>query len=429
MTNALAIASVTAVLKDLLDDALVNNSVSAAMSGSVRVSALAPDRIDDDATQLNIFLYHAAPNAGWRNTGLPSRNRSGGRMTNPPLALDLYYLLTAYGKENFEAEILLGYAMQIIHEMPVLTRELIREVLAAPSGGGGIVPPALAALAASDLAEQVEQIKVTPQSLTIEELSKLWAALQANYRPSVAYHVSVVLIESTFASRAPLPVLMRGTGDRGVITQPDLTPPFPTLTSVAPPDKQLAARLGEVLTLSGFQLDGESVTVRAANARLPASFALTPLADNTATSVTVRLEDDAATDPQNWIAGFYTLTVEVTSGGETRTTNEVAFALAPRITSTSAARDADGNVVVTVECVPDVRAAQRASLIVGDHELQAEAHPDQTNQLIFIDRTETPAGTYFVRLRVDGVESVLINRTTTPPTFEASQQVTVPPPA
>ncbi len=205
MSNALAIASVTAVLKYLLEDALVNNSASAAMSGSVRVSALAPDRIDNDATQLNIFLYHAAPNAGWRNTGLPSRNRSGGRMANPPLALDLYYLLTAYGKENFEAEILLGYAMQSIHETPVLTRELIRKVLAAPPNGGGVVvAPALAALAASDLAEQVEQIKVTPQSLTIEELSELWAALQANYRPSVAYHVSVVLIESTFPSHAPL---------------------------------------------------------------------------------------------------------------------------------------------------------------------------------------------------------------------------------
>src|SRR5215207_10690484 len=177
MSNALALASVTAVLKDLLDNALIDDSLSATV-GSVAVDALAPDRIEtgqEEKAQLNLFLYHVTPNPGWRNVGLPSQDGNGGRLSNPPLALDLHYLLTAYGQQDFQAEILLGYAMQVLHETPVLTRGAIRNALASPSPvGGGILPPGMQALAASDLAEQVELIKIAPQPMSTEETSKLW---------------------------------------------------------------------------------------------------------------------------------------------------------------------------------------------------------------------------------------------------------------
>jgi hypothetical protein len=35
------------------------------------------------------------------------------------------------------------------------------------------------------------------------------------------------------------------------------------------------------------------------------------------------------------------------------------------------------------------------------------------------------AGLYFVRLRVDGVDSILVNRALTPPEFDTTQEVTV----
>src|SRR5262249_51464641 len=58
----------------------------------------------------------------------------------------------------------------------------------------------------SRLADQVEQITVTPQSLTTEEISRLWSALQAHYRPSAAYLVTVVLLEAVRSTAAALPV-------------------------------------------------------------------------------------------------------------------------------------------------------------------------------------------------------------------------------
>lgn len=208
MSNALGIAAVTAVLRDLLNNGLIDASV-----GDVTVSAQSPDKVEVDDTetaQLNLFLYRLTPNQGWRNVGLPSVDSAGtNRLSNPPLALDLHYLLSAYGAADFEAEILLGYAMQVMHEHPVLTRQSIRDSLSPGPVSGGTLPPALQTLTAAELADQIEQIKIVPQALSDEEMSRLWTAFGAHYRPTAAYEASVVLIEGRRATRPALPVRLR----------------------------------------------------------------------------------------------------------------------------------------------------------------------------------------------------------------------------
>ena len=214
MSSALAIASVTVVLKDLLNNGLIDQGLASTV-GNVTVTALSPDRIDvttlNQQSQLNLFLYQVTPNAAWRNVGLPSRDARGERTSNPPLAIDLHYLLTAYGALEFHSEILLGYGMQLFHETPVLTRTAIRTALAPPTpvAAGGTLPPELRTLFTSELAEQVEQIKISPETLNTEEISRMWTAFQAHYRPTAAYHVSVVLIESKRSTKSPLPVRER----------------------------------------------------------------------------------------------------------------------------------------------------------------------------------------------------------------------------
>src|SRR5512139_1650520 len=220
MSNALAIAGVTAVLRDLLHEGLIDHDLPSDVS-NVKVTSEPPDIITtgpNEEDRLNLFFYQATPNAGWRNVDLPARDPAGSRVANPPLALDLHYLLTAYGAKSFHAEILLGYAMQILHETPILTRDDIRRALnpvpVVPPDppvpvNGSILPGGFALLSAADLAEQAEQIRITPQYLSTEEISKLWAATKANYRATCAYHVSVVLIESRLAARAALPVRRR----------------------------------------------------------------------------------------------------------------------------------------------------------------------------------------------------------------------------
>lgn len=427
MGNALAIAAVTAVLKDLLNNGLIDHNVTGAVGSNVTVSALPPDRVfapgAQEGNQLNLFLYQVTPNVGWRNIGLPSRDEQGGRLTNPPLALDLHYLLTAYGAEDLHAEVLLGYAMQLLHETPILTRQSIRTALQPSPVNGAILPPALQALSASELADQVEQIKIVATALNSEEMSKLWTALQARYRPTGAYHVSVVMIESQRPAKSALPVLTVGPVDpvtrepRGSVVAANLESPFPTLNLVTPPQQRASAHLGDVLVVQGHKLDGTNVAVRLTGSRLAQPIELPITAGNTAT----RLETTIPNQPATLPAGLYSLAVLVQRPGDTfrRTTNALALALAPQITTAlpaSFARDGNGDVTITLAVRPEVQPAQRVALLLGDVEVAAQPRTNQTDTVSFVIRAAAP-GTYLVRLRVDGVDSEVVNRVATPPEF------------
>jgi hypothetical protein len=209
MANALAIAGVTAILRDLLNDGLINQDLS--RLGDFAVTALPPERLShldqtSPTNRLNMFLYRVTPNTGWTNTRLPSRSSSGDRLTNSYLALDLHYLLSAYGEVDLSAEILLGYGMQLLHETPVLPRNLIRQNLVSATLDGAILPTPFTLLDADALADQVEQIRISPHYIDTEEMSRLWSSLNAGVRPSALYKASVVLIESLSSTREAPPV-------------------------------------------------------------------------------------------------------------------------------------------------------------------------------------------------------------------------------
>jgi hypothetical protein len=192
MGGALALAAVTAVLKHRLDNGLAAAGVTGELGGEATVSALPPDRIPsgaDERAQLNLFLYLVTPHPTLRKNGAAN----GGR----PFAVDLHYLLTAYGAQDYHTEILLGHAMELLHAAPVMERDAIRTTLKAlaRSRDRRAVAPALTALGASDLPDRVERIKIEPEFLEAEEVSRIWSALQARYRPSATYKVSAVVLD------------------------------------------------------------------------------------------------------------------------------------------------------------------------------------------------------------------------------------------
>ena len=448
MSSPLAIGAVSAVLRNLLDNGLIE--AGAAMGTTVNVTAVAPDTIDlEDANEtprLNLFLHQVTPNNGWRNVGQPSRSStSGERLTNAPLALDLHYVLTAYGRANFEAEILLGYAMHLLHERPILDRGAIRTALNPSPLDVSMLPPTFQALAASDLADQVEQIKITPAGMNGDEMSKLWAAIQSHYRPSAAYHVSVVLIEGTRPGVSPLPVLSRGvvdvaTGrDRGVVVNPDLLPPLPTIFEAVPPLQQTGARLGEVVTINGIRLSGAGHRVRLTHRLVTTPIELIPTAPNASgTQLTVTLPNDAAAQ-SNFAPGQWALSVLFTPTGEAnpRETNAVPLLLAPDpviaadaalgLPAVSVVRGGvPPRVTVTIAARPQVRLEQHARLLLDTTEAVAAPRALPGDLLVFDFPNAVPAGARWVRLRVDGVDSVLLDRTGPAPVFNPTQRVTVP---
>lgn len=434
MSSALAIAAVTASLKDLLNDGLMDHDLSSI--GSFAVTAQPPDRVTTGATennQLNLFLYQVTANQGWRNVDLPSRGRDGTRLTSPPLALDLHYLLTAYGAQDLNAEVLLGYAMQVLHENPVLTRLQLRTALGAPPPvDGTLLPGPFGTLSAIDLADQIEQIKLTPVYLGSEDLSKLWTAMQARYRPSMAYMVSVVLIQSVGGGRSALPVLKRGVDDRGPVAR---AAPAPLLTGVraAPSPLQPALRLGEDLLVNGSNLPGAAVAVRFELPRFAVVHDLPPTAGATAAQLGVHLpsiaEDAAGMDA--WAIGVYSVSLRVTEPNvPTWGTNSVPMALAPLVTVSPLA-SAPGTVNLTLTCTPRLRSDQHAQvrLLFGAIEALPDTISSPGNPALPTTLTFTipgvPAGDHAVRLRVDGIDSLPITFSGKPPSFAFDQSQTV----
>lgn len=403
MSDFLAVAAVTATLQKLIEDA-----VTADVDNAARVLTGTPDKAEDAHNRLNLFLYDTAIDGALRNQQeFPGQIRRG-ESSAPPLPLTLRYLITAHGLEgdhgDDRAHRLLARAMLVLHDHPVLGAEEIKN-----------------ALAGTDLWQQVERVRIAPQPLTLDDLSKLWSALQTPFRLGAAYEVSVLLIESRLPKRTPLPVLTIGPNDSGVVAQPSLLLPFPTLTDLElpamtnaldPQPRQPSAVLGDSITLKGYRLDGSTVEVRLNNPRLDRPNVILPgVADVSDTAVSFEIPSTGLA-PSEWVAGIYSVSVAVTDGGETHLTNEMSVAISPRVVSVTPANVAAGDVTLSVRFRPQTREEQRLRLLFGDREIAPEAlavapAPNAEEVRAFIVRDAAP-GEYFVRLRVDGVDSRLI---------------------
>jgi hypothetical protein len=351
--------------------------------------------------------------AAWRNLDLPGQVRPG-ETAPPPLALNLHYVLTAWGRGDSDNDAIshrvLAAAMSTLHDRGVLDGNDIRN-----------------ALPDNDLAEQIERVRVTPLPQSVDELSKLWTAFQTNYRTSAAYEAAVVLIDSQAAMRAPLPVLRRGPQDRGVIATASAAAVLDALTL---PHAQAAVRLGEDIVLGGRQLGTQHAVARFSSLRLDAPIDIAPQAGE-AGSLRVHLADPAedTNAAARWAPGIYTVALLVQPPGlPPLLSNELPLALAPVITLGSLAAAA-GDFALNLTCTPRLRDGQRVFLLFGDRllvpvSLSNPADRQQPTALAF-QLTGVAAGTYTVRLRVDGADSIPVDFSGSVPAFAANQQVVV----
>ena len=109
-------------------------------------------------------------------------------------------------------------------------------------------------------------------------------------------------------------------------------------------------------------------------------------------------------------------------------TNKIPLMIVPSITNTAIASlnpPVIGSYTATVTCSPQIKPEQHAALLLAHREFPAQNHPIQTDTLTF-GLTDIPDGEYPVRLRIDGVDSLLVDRSVDPPVFDPSQKVTLP---
>jgi Pvc16 N-terminal domain len=394
MSDYLAVGAVTAVLRSLLHNALTSGGPSTILGATPGITATYPDLITtgpNEQPQVNLFMYYVNVNPALRNLDLPSSNGQGGRISNPPLPLNLHFLVSAYGHTQFDPEILLAWAMKVFHNTPVVSPATIRSALA---DLGATNPSAEAQLiAGSTLAEQLELVRITPETLTTEEIYRLWAAFETSYRPSTALQVSVVVVQDTQPYTSHQAVQTRN-----VTVQPLQPPLIETITPEIVP-------AGQQLAIAGAHFLGDAAADTLVSFDLAAG--LTP---DTIAANLIRV-----TLPASLHAGTRELRVQrviVFPGSSTAhpgfSSSSALFQLIPTITDASPIPATLGNPL-TLTLSPEVGRAQQVVLYIGDVAIPIDqrpaAGPASSATVTFPIPADLPAGTFPLRIEIDGAHS------------------------
>ena len=189
-----------------------------------------PDRArgTNAGNQLNLFLYQTAAQRGLAQPG-HARAGEAGRDRVPAAAARPVLPADGLRRDGENDETTRPTRSWAGDEHPARPPDLSPAEIAAALGPGPPTARTSARACGSPF-----------QPLTLDEMSKLWTTFQTQYRISAAYQVSVVLIDSERAARAPLPVLRQGEEDRGPEAVPDLTPPSRRSRRSRPPTRASA---------------------------------------------------------------------------------------------------------------------------------------------------------------------------------------------
>jgi hypothetical protein len=400
MSNALAIAAVTSTIRYVLERAL-----AAPHPGPVGGAAVRTLRLDQLSTGdlagtagLNLLLYQVTPNHAGNLTDLPTRDASGALRRRPNAALDLHYLLTAFGDEaSLEGQRLLARAVVALAATPVLTRDVVAAARAAHQAA-----PETTFLAASDLDDQPELVKLSAEPLSLEDHTRLWGMFpQAPFQLSAAYRATVVLLEADVPTRTPLPVRRASlTVQAGVA---------PALVSAAAAEPGAAVEAGTELLLRGTGLlRGPEIPTYAeiAGARL------TPTPASTSAELRVVVSDAVRAG----IHGVRVVQVRPAPGPAgppervLATSNAAPVVVHPRVRVASV-----GAAAVLFEVHPPLFAGQRATLRLdplasGPEPIALAVDPvpagGAPEESVAVARALIPDGSWLVRVEVDGVGSL-----------------------
>lgn len=189
----LDLSALTTSLVDALDAAIDNDPIWTVTppKPTFNVSGAAPDSVRDaSGVQVSLYLFHVEADPQYRNT--PVLGPRAQPLPFHPLSLNLYYLLTAYAKDNYvQEQQMMSIGMRWFYEHPIF----------------------------STVAGQ-NQFTMTMQAESADELGRLWQAMTSAARLSVVYRVAVVFMTPP----APAPPLAKPVEAYEVVADPGVLP-------------------------------------------------------------------------------------------------------------------------------------------------------------------------------------------------------------
>lgn len=187
MSDFTVIKAVTDSLKSVLEGG-ITNSPDPQLSG-VAIDLRSPKemREDHNATGISLWLYRVTRDPDLLNR--PAERISASQVRRASLPLHLYYLVTPLVTKAEDRQTLLGRVLQLFNDHSQL----------------------LGADLQDSLAGSTDEFRINLETLTLEELTRVWYSLSEPYDLSVSYEVQVVTIDSDLEAMEEPPVLARTT--------------------------------------------------------------------------------------------------------------------------------------------------------------------------------------------------------------------------
>lgn len=178
-----ALRATSKTIEKYLDDQF---KAEASLS-SVTVTLKTPrEMVESQEQGLSLWLYQVVRDE--QRLNLPPERISATELRPPPLPLRLHYLLTPV-KENKDGspeteQLILGKVLQAFHSRPIFRGTDL----------------------AAEFAGTEAELHVRLEPLSLEEITRVWQALDEPYQLSVSYEVSLVNIDADLQPERVTPV-------------------------------------------------------------------------------------------------------------------------------------------------------------------------------------------------------------------------------
>jgi len=161
--------SIATFLQNTYPPTLAGRSLPQCTFAPISSGELAADTGPTD-TRVMLYLYRVTVNEHSRQTRMPSRPNA----TLVPLGMDLHFLLFPWADTAEEELVTFAWAMRQLHQFPLLDASSL-----SPEAGWS--------------ADEVVQI--VPAELEVEEIMRVWDAIEKPYRLSTSYVARVVRLD------------------------------------------------------------------------------------------------------------------------------------------------------------------------------------------------------------------------------------------
>lgn len=165
MSQYTAIRAISESLQQVLEGYITDPGVNVELKSPREMNA-------DGDTGISVWLYRVTRNEHTYNH--PPQRTAINQVRRQPLPVNLHYLVTPIMSEPLDEQELLGRILQVFNDHPVLS--------GADLAGG--------------LLGSLDEFRISLETPTLEELTRVWEALQESYQASLSYLIQVVIIDS-----------------------------------------------------------------------------------------------------------------------------------------------------------------------------------------------------------------------------------------